>query len=193
MASLRKRGRTWSSRYIDENGIQRERKGFTDKRETERLAAGIEEQVARVRAGLVDPKAHTLRDHQARPIDEHLAEFRAMLTAKNGPGRHAIVTRNRAAKVLDRAGVRRIGDLSAAKVLEALARIRADEDFGQETVNHHVRAVKAFARWLWKEGRAREHYLAHLATASPEGNPSPGPPGPHTRRGGPPHPGRRAR
>ncbi len=37
-----------------------------------------------------------------------------------------------------------------------------------ESVNHHIRAVKAFSRWLWKDGRAREHALAHLATVNPE-------------------------
>ena len=51
--------------------------------------------------------------------------------------------------------------------MEALAVLRAD-GLGAETINHHVRAVKAFSRWLWKDGRAREHHLAHLATANPE-------------------------
>jgi integrase len=37
-----------------------------------------------------------------------------------------------------------------------------------ETVNHFVRAVKAFSRWLWKVGRAREHHLIHLSTSNPE-------------------------
>ena len=34
MASLRKRGRVWYYRYTDADGIRRERKGFTDRRET---------------------------------------------------------------------------------------------------------------------------------------------------------------
>jgi integrase len=53
-------------------------------------------------------------------------------------------------------------------VLSGLAALQRDRDYGRETVNHHVRAVRAFARWLWKEGRAREHLLAHLATVNPE-------------------------
>ena len=49
-----------------------------------------------------------------------------------------------------------------------LCRPSAMRGLGQETINHHIRAVKAFSRWLWKDGRAREHHLAHLSTASPE-------------------------
>jgi integrase len=77
------------------------------------------------------------------------------------------MTQNRAQKVLALAGARHVSDLSLSKALDALATLRAD-GLGPETINHHIRAVKAFARWLWKDGRAREHYLAHLATVNPE-------------------------
>src|SRR5262249_13278065 len=76
------------------------------------------------------------------------------------------VTRNRAGRVLTLARARRLSDLSLSKTLGALATLRDKEELGLETINHHIRAVKAFARWLWKDGRAREHYLAHLATAN---------------------------
>ena len=78
-----------------------------------------------------------------------------------------MVTANRAGRVLTLAGARRVSDISPSKVLDALATLR-DEGLGHETINHHVRAVKAFSRWLWKDGRAREHALAHLATSNPE-------------------------
>ena len=29
-------------------------------------------------------------------------------------------------------------------------------------------AVKGFSRWLWRDGRAREHALAHISTSNPE-------------------------
>ncbi len=46
-----------------------------------------------------------------------------------------------------------------------------DPDIGglkSNTINHYIRAIKAFCRWLWKDGKAREHRLAHLATSNPE-------------------------
>ena len=39
MASLRKRAKVWYYRFTDENGVKRSRKGCTDKRATEELAA----------------------------------------------------------------------------------------------------------------------------------------------------------
>jgi hypothetical protein len=39
MASFRKRGKVWFYRFIDASGVQVERKGATDRRVTEGLAA----------------------------------------------------------------------------------------------------------------------------------------------------------
>ena len=40
------------------------------------------------------------------------------------------------------------------------------EGLSQESLNHYIRAAKSFSRWLWRDGRARDHALAHLATAN---------------------------
>ncbi len=167
MASFRKVKQNWYYRFVDAVGKQREFKGCPDRRATEAMAAAAEAEAANVRNGYVDPKARGYRDHGARPLAEHLDAFQAMLAAKGGTVKHAGVTRNRAERIIDLAGFRRVSDLSSSKALDALAKLRAD-DFAAETINHHIRAIKAFSRWLWKDGRAREHHLAHLATANPE-------------------------
>jgi integrase len=167
MASFRKRGKIWFYRYTDEHGRQVEKKGYTGRRETEAMAAALELEVAKVKAGLIDPKARKYRDHEARALTEHLTDYQAALLAKGGSKKHALMSRNRAERVLSLARTRRVSDLSLSKALDALAALRSD-GLGPETINHHIRAVKAFSRWLWKDGRAREHYLAHLATTNPE-------------------------
>ena len=58
-------------------------------------------------------------------------------------------------------------DLSLSKALDAVQALR-DAGLGQSSLNNHIIAVKTFSRWLWRDGRAREHHLAHLATSSPE-------------------------
>src|SRR5262249_31474260 len=58
-------------------------------------------------------------------------------------------------------------DLSLSRVQSALGALR-NHGLSLETVNHHVRALKAFSRWLWNDGRARDHALAHLSTSNPE-------------------------
>ncbi len=174
MASVFKRARdrkrpgaSWYIAYADERGIRRTIKGCPDKAATEGMARKLESEAELRRRGVIDPRADAYRDHEARPLADHLAAFQAMLEAKNGTAKHASVTRNRAGRVLDLAGFRHVSELSLSKALDALAKLRAD-GLGAETINHHVRAVKGFSRWLWKDGRAREHHLAHLATASPE-------------------------
>jgi integrase len=64
-------------------------------------------------------------------------------------------------------GAGRISELSLFKAQAAVAALR-DEELGTETINHYIRAIKGFSRWLRKDGRAREHILADLATSSSE-------------------------
>ena len=167
MASLRKRGRLWYFRFVDADGVERERKGCTDKRATVELARAAESEAAKIRAGVTDPKAIAYGVQESRALADHLADFRKALEDKGGTRKHAMVTAHRAERILALAKARRLSDLSLSKALYALATLR-DEGLGAETINHHVRAVKAFSRWLWRDGRSREHALAHLSTSNPE-------------------------
>ncbi len=170
MASLRKRGSIWYFRYTDADGVKQSRKGCSDKRTTEELARAAESEAAKVKAGLFDPKEAAYRDHEVKPLADHLADFQRSLLAKDGTPKHAQVTGYRVRRVLDMAKVERISGLSLSKVTDALQAIRTEDGFNQETINHYIRAVKAFSRWLWKDKRAREHNLAHLATSNPNGD-----------------------
>ena len=152
--------------YTDDQGRRRKQVGATDKGVTQRIARDLENKVALRREGLVDLKAETYRDHEARPLSAHLEDFRLAVVAKRSRLKHAQTTRNRALAVFDRAKLARVSELSVSRVHDGLAKLRAEKDLSQETINHHARAVKTFARWLWKEGRARDHHLAHLATAN---------------------------
>jgi hypothetical protein len=67
MASLRKRGRNWYYAVVGPDSRRRELKGCSDKRATEQLAAA-EAEAARVRAGLLDPRAARVAEAARRPI-----------------------------------------------------------------------------------------------------------------------------
>jgi site-specific recombinase XerD len=155
--------------YFDENGRRRKKVGTTDKAVTERIARDLENRVALRREGLVDPREEAFRDHEARLLSDHLGDFERALTAKGGTAAHTKVTVSRARRMLELAKSRRISELSLSKALDAVQALR-DEGLGTETINHHIRAVKAFSRWLRKDKRARDHHLADLATSSPEGD-----------------------
>src|SRR3954465_11820931 len=170
MASFRKVKQNWYYRFVDGDGKQREFKGCPARRATGAMAAAAEAEAANVRHGFIDPRARGYRDHEARPLADHLDDYQAHLIDKGTPGRkHPLVTRRRVEKVLALAAIRKVSDLSLSKVQGGLARLRAD-GFSVQTINHHVAGLKCFSRWLWREGRAREHHLAHLATSSPEGD-----------------------
>lgn len=169
MASIRRRGKAWYYRFIDADGHLVERKGCTDKRATEEMARKAEALAAKVKTGVVNPKELGYRNHDAVPLLDHVAAFEKSLTDKGGTKKHAAASANRVRRVLTLAWAKRISEISLSRTMEALASLREGvSPLGQETINHYIRAVKSFSRWLWKDGRAREHVLAHVATASSE-------------------------
>lgn len=167
MAFYRKRGENWYYTFVDQDGRKRERKGCSNRRATEDLARAAESEAAKVKAGLADPKDFALKRHESRPITEHLRDWQASIEAGGNTRMHALVTSNRARKLFAMAKVNRISGITMSRVAEALGMLRAD-GFATETINHFIRAGKMFARWLWRDGRAREHLLAHLKTSSSE-------------------------
>jgi len=192
VANVRKRGRIWYFRFVDADGTRVERRGCTDKRATEQLASHAESEANKIRAGLVDPKADAYRRHEARPMVDHLIEYRAYLADKGNTAKHAELTWARAARVValstgarladivapsaaraarvvagshltrHLAGVR-LSDLGADRAQAALAALKGTGR-ALETVNAHTRAVKGFSRWLWRiAGRTRDDALAPLS------------------------------
>src|SRR3954468_3361245 len=127
MASIRRRGKLWYYTYVDENGRKVERRGFTDKRKTEEHAREIEVRVARIRDGLVDPRAERLAEAGRRQIGEHQEEFIATLSDKGRDPKHVRLTRTYIERVLDLGRIERVADLLPAAVSAALAALRADD------------------------------------------------------------------
>src|SRR5262249_37580162 len=124
-------------------------------------------EASKVKAGLIDPKALGFRDHEARTLADHLRDYHAYLIGKGATPAHADLSRSRVARLIDLAHARRVSDLTPSRVQAALRTIR-DQGLSLRTIHHHVRVVKGFARWLWRDGRAREHALAHLTAPNPD-------------------------
>src|SRR5262245_15389535 len=101
MASYRKIGRNWFFRFVDADGVQRERKGCPDRKVTEGLAAAAEAEVARIRCGLSNPKAERLAAAERKPIQAHLDDFSAALASKGGDPKHVRQTRLYASRVIE--------------------------------------------------------------------------------------------
>jgi integrase len=151
--------------YTDEHGKRRKKRGYTDKRESDRLAKELEDRARKIKDGLIDPKAESYRAHEGTPLTDHLAAFGRSILAKGASDKYVDMTIQRVRRTLELAKARRISDLSLSKILDAVQALR-DSGLSQESINHHIRGAKGFSRWIWSDGRAREHHLAHLATSS---------------------------
>ena len=86
--------------YTDENGRRCKKTGATDKVVTERIARDIENKVALRREGVVDPKAEVYRDHEVKPLADHIAEWQADLIAKGYTAKHADQSADRVRRLL---------------------------------------------------------------------------------------------
>ena len=145
MASFRKRGRVWYYRYVDADGVQHERKGCPDRRETEAMAAAAEAEASKVRAGLIDPKALGFRDPRGPAAGRSPGRLQGRPAGQGRNRNTPVVTRNRAEQGSD-AGPSQASLRPVAVQGRRPPWPRSDpRDFGQETINHHVRAVKAFS------------------------------------------------
>jgi integrase len=167
MASLRKKGRVWYYRYTDGSGLKRERRGCPDKRATEEMARQAETESARVRSGLSDPKAERMAEAGRRLIKEHLADFIAIMKAKGDDSKHVGQTETYSTRVIDLGMIKRIADLAPSAVMKALTSLRAD-GLSARTLNAHVTAIKAFSRWLHKDGRCADNPLATIGKMNEE-------------------------
>src|SRR5262245_2068999 len=120
MASFRKIGRNWFYRYVDASGVQRERKGCTDRRVTEQMAVAAEAEVAKIKAGLIDPKTIAYSAHESRSLVEHLGDWHAHMLAKGSTAKHATHCRNRAGKLVSVAKAKWLSDLTPSRIQAAL-------------------------------------------------------------------------
>ena len=155
MASLRKRGRVWYYRYVDADGVQHERKGCPDRRETEAMAASLESEASKVKAGIVDTRDLAFRDADRKALAEHLADWRSAMIAKGRTLPHANLSHNRAAKVAALAKADRLSRLGPAAIQAALSTLK-DGGASLQTLNHHRAALRAFVRWAKADGRLRD-------------------------------------
>jgi integrase len=89
------------------------------------------------------------------------------MTGKGNTAKHADLSRNRVARLLHLARSRRVSDLTLSRVQAALKDVR-DEGASLRSVHHYMRAIKAFSRWLRRDGRAREDAVADLTCPNPD-------------------------
>ncbi len=152
-----KQSAKWYVEYTDADRIRRRVPGFKDKGATQQLAAELERNAERQRAGLVDAFA----EHRKRPLKAHLVDWHAALVARGTSGDHADLVKSRAHRALTVCGFVYPPDVSASRLQAYLGELR-EAGRSVQTVNFHLQAVKQFHRWLIADRRIPDSPIAYL-------------------------------
>ncbi len=152
------RSKTWRGEYRDHSGILRTVTLSSNKQASRQLLAELERKAAHQKSGLLSP----FEEHGIRPLLEHLEDFRQSLEDAGNTAAHCKLVFVRAKTVIENSGFRYIRDISSSKVQKCLANLRKVEKRSQQTINHYLRAIKQFTRWLVRDRRTEEDRLTFL-------------------------------
>jgi integrase/recombinase XerD len=156
---VKKQSSCWHVKFRDVEGIERRVKGFKDKEATRQLAAKLEREAELGRAGVVD----RYKEHRAKPLREHIDEFRQSLLAKGNTEDYVKTVLARLTRVIEGCGFVRWDDIQASHVQRYLAGLRGGENgISAQTFNFYLQAIKQFCKWMVQDQRAIESAVRHL-------------------------------
>lgn len=155
--SKRRRGE-----YRDAAGILQTTSLCNDKEASRQMLAEAVRKAQMERAGLLSP----FEVHAKRPLAEHLTDFIADLRNRGRTDAHVQLIECRCRSICDACRFKFIGDLSASRVTEALAKLRDGRKLSVQTCNHYLQAMKQFTRWLVRDRRTGVDPVAHLTRSN---------------------------
>ena len=169
----------WYAKFRDHTGTHRKLPGFENKKLTEELARKLERLAERrklnqspdaeladwlevapaelkaslAKWGLLDARSVA----EAKPLAEHIADYRAYLEAKNNTADHVKTQTSRIRAITGGCRFAFISDVSASAVTSWLSAERTAETFGISTSNAYLTAFKGFTRWLVTDRRTNDN------------------------------------
>ena len=174
----------WTVQITDHAGVRRRIPGFASRAASMELERNIRKLVSIRQAG-GSPDAESNRFLETAPeivrnklaawgviageraaagkaLAVHIEDWRLAMEAKGNCADHIKNFVANLKRVSVGCNWRHLSDISASPVVGWMnAQKGADKSFG--TINHHLRAAKAFCGWLVKERRMAENPLAHIA------------------------------
>jgi integrase len=119
----------------------------TDKATAQRILADKLAEVALRREGIIDPRQEGIVLESAKPIEAHLADFEAMMNARQGSEGHVNRTLLFNREVCTAAIFEKPSDITADGMNRIMASMKAAGKAAR-TIQARVVACKAFTRWL---------------------------------------------
>ncbi len=152
----------WIAAWYLHDGRRREKStGTTDRAAAARILAKHVADAALRRDGVIDARTDGYAEANRKPLAEHVKEWKASLTAKGVTSQQVNLVTNRVTWLLNTCNAERIADLSASAVQAALGELKG-KGRSLQSLQHYLRAIKQFSKWLRQNGRVREDALAFL-------------------------------
>ncbi len=161
--TVKRKSKKWWGKYRDSLQQVRRVPLATDKAAAQAMLNDRVTKAERKAAGL----STGFDEHHKRPIIEHVKDFAQYLRDKGSTKDHVERTECQVRSVLADAKVAKITEISASRVQAYLGKLRR-EDYGIATVNHYLRAIKMFTRWLVRDRRTNDDRLVHLSIMNPD-------------------------
>jgi len=170
---IRVEAATYTVQFYDEHGHpQRIATRCRDYAAAEQLGRELEKRAMQRREGLLDPVQERFAKAARAPIAEHAAAHVEHLRAAGNTAKHVRTVERHLRAILSTAGIERLPELKSAAVLSAMSALRNPSPVEGEkkqkqpaslaTCNSHLRSVKGFSRWLWKQRLTPEDALLDL-------------------------------
>lgn len=161
MATFRLRNDRWYIRYTDGQDRRREVRAGKDRRAAEQLAMELETRATRERLGLIDPAESRIMEAAKIPIAEHVADWMRDMEARDLVARHITLCGKRVHAMLKLMRATRLADISPSGIQAVLASLR-EEGYAPYTVHHYFANLRAFCRFLVRDGRLRIAPTSHV-------------------------------
>ena len=162
---------TYTAQYFDENGKRRKAPtGCGDKATAQQVADRLQADAALRKRGIINATQERFAAEARRPLSEHVAEFRAVLEARENTPKHVDMTLQRVRFIVEKSGAAHTKDLTASAVQGVIKGVR-DAGRSLETCNSYLRAIKSFARWMFRDKRAPDDPLQTLEAYNADTDP----------------------
>ena len=147
----------WYFSFVDETGKRRQRKGFTDKAATEKLALKLEEEAKMVREGI--RVASPERDQLA--ILPLMESYLKHLRQRDVSEKQLENLKPRLEKTIEACEFAYVTDIAGQSVEDYLAK-RREAGLAKQTSNHYRQAMHQFCRWLCKRSLIKANPITEI-------------------------------
>ncbi len=161
-----KRNATYWIEFTNEFGKRQRKKGFTDRRLTEQLAAQLEDNVRLRTSGLIDPIQEKLAAQRKLPIELQLTAFHESL--KSNTEKHVKLTMGRVRRIVSGCEFSTLGSIDAEAVRRFVRSLQISESIGHKTFNHYLQAFDSFCNWAVTTTRLSSNPISGLVRLNTE-------------------------